>query len=113
MFEDFSTGYYLGRLYVQPYDGQSAVIEQSRHEQMNKELYASGEGIERIDNPLIMKLDSTHFPVQGADDISEGTLGLPQSILDATRISHPPELKEVFLAKSDRAQQLMQLCTVQ
>ena len=107
MFEEFSSGYYLGRLYVEPYDGERPVMRRDQHEQINEQLYASGEGVERLDSPLVMKVDHHHVAVQGEDGIPEGTLALPEDLLDDTRIRNPPTLKEVLLAKADRAAQLL------
>ena len=107
MFEAFSSGYYLGRLYVEPYDGEQAAMRRDQHEQINEQLYASSEGIERLDSPLVMKVDRHHVAVQGQDGIPERTLALPADLLDDTRIENPPTLKEVLLAKADRAAQLL------
>jgi len=108
MFEEFSSGYYLGRLYVEPHDGEQAAIRRDQHEHINEQLYATGEGVERLDAPLVMKVDSHHLAVRGEDDIPEGTLALPETVLDDTRIRNPPALKEVLLAKADRAAQLLE-----
>jgi hypothetical protein len=107
MFEEFSSGYYLGRLYVEPYDGEQAAMRRDDHEQINEQLYTSGEGVERLDSPLVMKVDHHHLAVRGEDGIPEGTLALPEDLLDDTRIDNPPELTEVLLAKADRAAQLL------
>ena len=106
MFEQFSSGYYLGRLYVEPYDGDRAVIQRTDHERMNEELYASGDGVERLDAPLVMKFDgTTHFPVLGDDEVPSGTLALPEGLVDED--PGLPDRKEVFLAKPDRAGDLL------
>lgn len=107
MFEEFSSGYYLGRLYVEPYEGEQAAIRRDQHECINEQLYATGEGVERLDNPLVMKVDTHHLAVRGEDDIPEGTLALPEHVVENTRIRNPPALKEVLLAKADRAAQLL------
>ncbi|SNZ17324.1 hypothetical protein SAMN06269185_2984 [Natronoarchaeum philippinense] len=109
MFEEFSSGYYFGRLYVEPFDGDRAVIQRDQHERVNEQLYASGEGIERLDTPLVMKLDERHIPVHGDDGVPPDTLAIPAPLLDDVRIRNPPALKEVLLAKADRAQQLLRL----
>jgi hypothetical protein len=103
MFEEFSTGYYLGRLYVEPHDGERAVIQQADHERVNRRLYATGEGVERLDTPLVMKLDGTHFPVVGDGGVPSGTLGLPARVSGSTL----PDEREVFLAKPERARDLL------
>ncbi|NHN59913.1 MULTISPECIES: DUF5802 family protein [Halorussus] len=107
MFEEFSSGYYLGRLYVEPSDGEHAVMRRDDHRRINEQLYTTGEGVERLDNPLVMKVDRRHVAVHGGDGVPEGTLALPEGLLDDTRIRNPPTLKEVLLAKADRADQLL------
>jgi len=107
MFEEFSSGYYLGRLYVEPHDGEQPAMRREQHERINEQLYASGDGIERLDSPLVMKVDNRHVAVHGDDAVPEGTLALPADLLDDTHIRNPPTLKEVLLAKADRAVQLL------
>lgn len=107
MFEAFSTGYYFGRLYVEPATGSRAVIQREQHERVNEQLYTSGEGIERLDAPLVMKLDTAHFPVHGDDDVPEGTLRIPEEVLEDCDTGTIPETKEVLLAKKERAAQLL------
>ncbi|GAB3683801.1 DUF5802 family protein [Salinarchaeum chitinilyticum] len=109
MFEEFSSGYYLGRLYVQPTDASAAVIDRDQHEQVNRDLYATGEGLERLDAPLVMKIHEQHVPVHGEDGVPRDTLLLPESVVDETRIENPPALTEVLLAKRDRAKQLLRI----
>ena len=108
MFEVFSRSYYLGRLYVTPTDGDCAVMHDEQHERINEEVYATGEGIERLDAPLVMKLESGHFPVHGDETIPANTLAVPTEMLEDTRIRNPPKLREVFLARRERARQLLQ-----
>ena len=109
MFEEFSRGYYLGRLYVEPNDGERPVMHRDQHERVNEQLYAAGEGVERLDYPLVMKLDETHLAVHGDDEVPEDTLMVPDSLLSSTRVRNPPALREVLLAKADRAAQLLRL----
>lgn len=106
MFERFSSGYYLGRLYVEPDAGGRAAISRAQHEQVNEQLY-TGEGVERTDLPLVMKLGNTHFTVGGEADVPADTLVVPESLVEETDIRNPPALREVFLAKADRARQLL------
>ena len=103
MFERFSGGYYLGELYVEPHDGDRAVIQQADHEAVNKQLYADGAGVERLDAPLVMKLDTGHFPVGGDEGVPSGTLAVPSELLDEPA----PSRREVFLANGDRAMELL------
>lgn len=109
MFERFSRGYYLGRLYVEPGERETAAMCRAQHERVNEQLYADGEGIDRLDRPLVMKLDTSHFPVTGDEGVPPDTLTVPQSLLADTRVRNPPTLKEVLLAKAHRAEQLLSL----
>ncbi|MFC4543965.1 DUF5802 family protein [Halosolutus amylolyticus] len=108
MFEVFSRSYYLGRLYVTPTESDRALMQRDQHEQINEEVYASGEGLERLDAPLVMKLESSHFPVHGDDAVPANTLALPESMLEGTDVRNPPSLREVLLARRERAQQLLE-----
>jgi hypothetical protein len=103
MFERFSSGYYLGRLYVEPHDGERAVIHRTDHERVNEQLYAAGVGVERVDFPLVMKLDGSHFPVHGDDGVPSGTLAVPDSMTESAL----PDRREVLLADADRADELL------
>lgn len=61
MFARFSSGYYLGRLYVQPHDGDRPVMHREQHEHVTEQLYGdepvetflegSDEGSVAIDRP--------------------------------------------------------------
>lgn len=108
MFEVFSRSYYLGRLYVTPTDDDRASMHGDQHEQINRAVYATGEGIERLDAPLVMKLGSGHFPVHGSDAVPANTLAIPESLLEGSTVRNPPSLREVFLARRERARQLLE-----
>jgi hypothetical protein len=108
MFERFSRGYYLGRLYVEPGDRETAAMCREQHERVNEQLYAD-EGLDRLDRPLVMKLDTSHFPVTGDEGVPPDTLTVPRDLLEDTRVRNPPTLREVLLAKGERARQLLDL----
>ena len=109
MFEPFSDGYYLGRLYVAAEQRDQPALQATRHEQVNRDLYGRGEGVERTDYPLVMKVGTTHLTVHGDPEVPDGTLALPEETLAATGVENPPSLREVFLATADRAGQLLAL----
>lgn len=109
MFEVFSRSYYLGRLYITPTDEDHALMQSEQHERINEEVYATGEGLERLDAPLVMKLESQHFPVHGDEAVPANTLALPEPLLEGTDIRSPPSLREVLLARRERARQLLEL----
>ena len=108
MFEHFSSGYYLGRLYVQPRDEDEAAIRRDDHERVNEQLYATGEGVERLDNPLVMKVGTRHYPVVGDDEVPSGTLTLPEDAVPGDLEGKLPGRREVFLANAERATDLLQ-----
>lgn len=116
MFERFSRGYYLGRLYVEPTEADAPAMCRAQHEQVEEQLYgpasegtpAESEG-DPDTPPLVMKLDTRHFPVQGDEGVPRDTLVVPADLLGDTRIRNPPALREVLLAKADRARQLLDL----
>lgn len=108
MFEQFSSGYYLGRLYVEPGPGDHAVIHQRIHERLNEELYATGEGVERLDHPLLMKVGQSHVPVLGAPEVPERTLAVPEETLERSGIRNAPALSEVLLAKPEVAERFFE-----
>lgn len=107
MFERFSSGYYLGRLYVQPREEGGPAMCREQHEEVNRQLYATGDGVERTDNPLVMKLDTHHLAVQGDEEVPADTLAVPRNLLEETSVSNPPAFHEVLLAKAKRAHQLL------
>lgn len=109
MFAPFSKGYYLGRLYVEPYDGEQAAIHREHHAQVNEQLYATGDGVERLDLPLVMKVGRTHLSVTGDDEVPERTLAVPEAALEAAGVDNPPTLSEVLLAKKDVAARILAL----
>jgi hypothetical protein len=112
MFEAFSSGYYLGRLYVQPAHDERAVINREQHERVNEQLYADDEGVIRTDHPLVMKLGGAHFPVHGEEDVPKQTLAVPEPVLEAGAVENPPALTEVLLAKGEHARRLADIGAV-
>ena len=102
MFEEFSRGYYLGRLYVKPGDNKTPKMCDRQHDQVTGQLY---------DRPVppVMKVGRQHFAVEGEASVPADTLAVPESILDSADVDNPPTLTEVFLAKADRAAQLLSL----
>lgn len=109
MFEEFSAGYYFGRLLVEPFGGDRPAIQRDQHERVNEQLYADGDGVERLDAPLVMKLDGHHVAVHGEESVPEHTLAVPADLLAEMDVENPPTEREVLLAKADRAWQLLKL----
>lgn len=111
MFEEFSAGYYVGQFSIEPYDSDHAVLDRTQHVEANEEVYATGASIERVDHPIVIKVEQYHVPVFAADDVPMDTLGLPKNVLASTRIENPPTVKEVLVAKAQRAIQLLKWAT--
>lgn len=109
MFERFSRGYYLGRLYVEPRADDSPAMCREQHEQVNRQLYADSDGVERTDHPLVVKLGTRHLAVEGDETVPADTLAVPADVLEDVDVANPPTLQEVLLAKADRARQLLTL----
>ncbi|RQG98828.1 DUF5802 family protein [Natrarchaeobius oligotrophus] len=109
MFEVFSGSYYLGRLYVTPTDSDRALMHRRQHERINEEVYTTGDGVEPLDAPLVMKLENRHFAVHGDEGVPSDTLAVPESVLEETRVRNPPSVREVLLARRERARQLLEL----
>lgn len=108
MFEEFSGGYYLGRLYVEPDDGEAPSICRTQHEQLRERIY-DGTTPAAADRPLVVKLGSHHLAVRAEDGVPADTLSVPGAILADTSVRNPPTLREVLLAKAERAAQLLRL----
>lgn len=116
MFEQFSGGYYLGRLYVEPYEGDRPAMSRINHEQVSRQLYATDDGeslpapsdpVADGTQPLVMKLGSRHLAVRGRDEVPDRTLAVPFDVADDD--GSLPDLREVLLAKAPRAEQLIEL----
>ena len=104
MFERFSSGYYLGRLYVEPTDGPHATISQRTYESVTEDLYGEQQ-------PLVVKLGQTHLAVRGEAGVPARTLSMPATGLDAAGIDNPPTLSAVLLAKADVASRYLPAAT--
>lgn len=111
MLEAYSAAYYLGRVTVEPGDGEHAVLERDQHRQAAATVYATGVGVERLDLPLIVKLGRHHLPVFGSAAVPVGTLAVPGEVLDASGLENPPSLTEILVAKAERAAQLLEWFT--
>lgn len=108
MFEDFSQGYYLGQMYVEPHAGDTAMMHRAAHEHANERVHHAETGIARLDSPVVMKLRNRHFPVLPSENIPVDTLAVPDQLLAATGVTDPPTLTEVLLAKHEHAARLLQ-----
>lgn len=102
MFEEFSGGYYLGRMYVEPHDGDRPAIQDDDFAEVSRDVYGSEDG-----KPLVVKVDRHHLVVDGDESVPRGTLGVPRSLVNELDVRNPPTLKEVLLAKSEHATRIL------
>ncbi|MFW5983627.1 MAG: DUF5802 family protein [Halobacteria archaeon] len=102
MFEEFSSAYYLGRMYVEPHDAEGPVMQNDDFEKVRCDIYGG-------DGDVVMKVDRQHLVVDGDEAVPEGTLGVPRGYLGSLDVRNPPSLKEVFLAKPDHAERILRL----
>lgn len=112
MFEVFSSGYYLGRLYVEPSEGGVAALQRRQHERVNEQVYPDDGGVSRTDHPLVMKVGGRHYRVEADADVPADTLALPADTLDDAGVRNPPSLSEVLLARPEHARRLHEMGTV-
>lgn len=102
MFEDFSSAYYLGRMYVEPHDTERPVMQDNDFEKVRRDVYGG-------DDDVVMKVDRHHLVVEGDGSVPQGTLGIPRSYLESLDVPNPPALKEVLLAKPQHAARILSL----
>lgn len=105
MFEQFTSEYYLGELYVQPRDAERAAIRRADQERVNEQLYEDETA--RLDAPLVMKVGTRHIAVTGDDDLPSGTLAMPHGSVPDDLKYRVPGRQEVLLATPDRAGELL------
>lgn len=101
MFERFSRGYYLGRLYVEPRKAERAAMSSEQLDAIDRQLYRDAEPGTR-DRPVVMKVGRRHYRVQGDRGVPNGELAIPRSATEIEGAGHRP----VLLAKAGRADQL-------
>ncbi len=104
MFEEFSRGYYLGRLYVEPHDAEEPVIHDHEYQRLHDDIYQG-----KDETPLVFKLENQHITVQGDESVPSKTLGLPTKLVDELDVDNPPSIENVLLAKRGHAEKVLEL----
>lgn len=102
MFEDFSSGYYLGRMYVEPHDAGGPVMQDDDFEAVSRGVYDE-------EKPLVMKIGVRHLVVGGDDGVPTGTLGVPERVAVELDLRNPPSVRDVLLAKEVHAERILSL----
>ncbi len=104
IFTNYSSNYYVGKLYVTPSQSQSPsqspTISQRLLKEINAQLQRDKE-IKQYDSPLTFKIGTRHITVNGDGNTPTYTITVPESIIDDIDISQPPELTRVFLLKNN------------
>lgn len=103
MFEVFSGGYYLGRLYVEPHDADRPVMHEGEHREVAERVY------DDRDEDLVMKIGTAHVPVGPGEGVPSGTVGVPPELAGEIGLDRLPTLEEVLLAKPSIAARLRAL----
>lgn len=111
MLKALSAAYYVGRVIVEPHDGPHAVLEEHQHREAATTVYARDEGVERLDVPLVVKLGHQHLPVFASPSVPTGTLAVPDDVLAASDVEHPPSVREILVATADWAGRLLEWWT--
>ena len=111
MLEPLSSAYYLARVTVEPHDADHAALSAGEHRSAAAAVYASGTGVERVDQPLLVKLGHQHLPVFGDEGVPTGTLAVPPEVMRATDIANPPAESSILVARADRAARLLEWYT--
>lgn len=78
MLEEFSGGYYIATMDVQPYS-DGPVIDRGLYDFINRELYYDS------DSPVMMRLgldSSTLFGVTGEPGVPRDVLAMPEELID-------------------------------
>jgi len=102
MFEDFSSGYYLGRMYVEPHDSDRPVMQDDEFEKVRRNVYTE-------EKPLVVKVENRHLVVGGDGGVPSGTLAIPAKVAESLRLRNPPSLRDVLLAKEEHAARILSL----
>ncbi|GGL51524.1 DUF5802 family protein [Halocalculus aciditolerans] len=105
MLEAFSTGYYFGRLYVQPYSGDRPVLQTDQHEQVGEQVY-DDDG-DRL--PLVVKLGNRYLRVHREASMPTDTLAVPADAADDLDLRAPSEPEDVLVARGDHARRLLDM----
>lgn len=67
---------YISRLRIESYDGEHTIMDRNQQAAANEKVEASGEPIEWLDHPLVIKVDETQVPIFAFDAVLMGILGL-------------------------------------
>ena len=102
MFEDFSSGYYLGRMYVEPHESERPVMQDNEFERVSLNVYDE-------EKPLVMKIGTRHLVVDGDEGVPSGTLGVPEEVAGSLRLRNPPSVRDILLAKEGHATRILSL----
>lgn len=72
------------------------------HEDLNRFLYTTGQGVERLDYPIMAKLKRRYFTVTASEDVGERFFQIPRETIDDLGID-APDLCQIFIARKDNA----------
>lgn len=106
---NWNPAYHLVSLIVE--EGDVPALNPRVHTEMNRVLYAEGEGIERLDYPILAKLKRRYFSVTRAETVDPYSIQLPAADLDQMEIDAPDRC-ELLIAKKSHAPQIADIMQV-
>ena len=83
-------------------EGNHVALDPGVHEQLNRVLYAEGEGVERLDYPILAKLKQRYFTVKADKSVDPGYIELPAGDIEEMGLD-APERCRMLVAKRDSA----------
>lgn len=101
MFQKFSNSYYLKSYWIEK-NLNNNKINKSEYNKIKKQLYDNN-------TPIIMKLGSVHFEVEGDDNVSSNTIQLSDSIISNLQLKRLPNYHPVLLTEPNFAKQIINL----
>ncbi|AXR81496.1 DUF5802 family protein [Natrarchaeobaculum sulfurireducens] len=83
-------------------EGDVPALNPGVHTEMNRVLYAEGEGVERLDYPILAKLKKRYFEVTRSEAVDPEFIQLPPGDIEAMGLD-TPERCEMLVAKRENA----------
>lgn len=94
--EDYSTGYYVTEVMVEPHDRDVPCINDEAYRTLQFEIY---DGPDEHGERVMFKLEDYTFEVEPHTGTPSCVLNLPLDLIEETRIRHPPARRPAFVVK--------------
>lgn len=93
--EEFSPGYYISQLIIEPNNDDSVYVNDADFQDVQYELYSAGE----INSPVIFQIDRHFLDIEPDRSVPASVLEIPDQILEYMTIPEPPTIREIFIPK--------------